>query len=50
MNDDAATNAGPPTDDAPSSVRSSLLERLRTGQAGAWERLAALYGETVYVY
>src|SRR5437764_23519 len=48
--DDAATDAGPPTDDASSSSRPTLLERLRAGQAGAWERLAELYGQTVYVW
>src|SRR5262245_3318945 len=47
---DVPTNAGPPTGDANPSLGGSLLERLRTGQAGAWERLARLYGETVYVW
>src|SRR5262249_6005852 len=28
----------------------TLLERLRAGQAGAWERLVRLYGQTVYVW
>jgi RNA polymerase sigma-70 factor, ECF subfamily len=48
--DDVATNAGQPTGDTNPSVTASLLERLRAGQAGAWERLAGLYGGTVYVW
>jgi RNA polymerase sigma-70 factor (ECF subfamily) len=47
---DVATNAGQPTGDTNPSIGTSLLERLRTGQAGAWERLAGLYGGTVYVW
>lgn len=34
--------------DANSTVGPSLLERLRTRDSGAWERLARLYGQTVY--
>ena len=45
---DVATNAGPPGGDANASIGASLLERLRTHQAGAWERLVQLYGQTVY--
>src|SRR5262249_24979391 len=45
---DVATNAGPPAGDANASVGASLLERLRTHQTGAWERLVRLYGQTVY--
>jgi RNA polymerase sigma-70 factor (ECF subfamily) len=48
--DDAANQAEPPTGDANSSVGASLLARLRAGQAGAWERLVRLYGQTVYVW
>jgi RNA polymerase sigma-70 factor (ECF subfamily) len=44
------TNSKPPTVDRNPSVAASLLERLRTGVAGAWERLAGLYGATVYVW
>ena len=43
-----ATNAGPPAGHANPSVGASLLERLRTHQTGAWERLVQLYGQTVY--
>ena len=45
---DVAKNAGPPTGGVNASLGGSLLERLRGGQPGAWERLARLYGETVY--
>jgi RNA polymerase sigma-70 factor (ECF subfamily) len=45
-----ANEAEPPTGDANSSVGASLLVRLRAGQAGAWERLVRLYGQTVYVW
>src|SRR5262245_64357028 len=45
---DVENNAGAPTGDASPSLGASLLERLRAGQPGAWERLARLYGETVY--
>src|SRR5262249_56949881 len=38
------------TGDANPSVGASLLERLRAGQDGAWERLARLYGPTIYVW
>ncbi len=34
--------------EANSTVGASLLERLRIREAGAWERLARLYGQTVY--
>jgi hypothetical protein len=47
---DVANEAEPPTGDANSSVGASLLVRLRAGQAGAWERLVRLYGQTVYVW
>jgi RNA polymerase sigma-70 factor (ECF subfamily) len=47
---DVANEAEPPMGDANSSVGASLLVRLRTGQAGAWERLVRLYGQTVYVW
>jgi RNA polymerase sigma-70 factor (ECF subfamily) len=47
-NQDRATNAGRPAGDSNLTVRSSLLERLRAGQAEAWERLTGLYGGTVY--
>jgi RNA polymerase sigma-70 factor (ECF subfamily) len=40
----------PPAGDANSSVGASLLVRLRAGQAGAWESLVRLYGQTVYVW
>jgi RNA polymerase sigma-70 factor (ECF subfamily) len=45
---DVSTNAGPPQAGANASLAASLLERLRARQAGAWERLASLYGQTVY--
>jgi RNA polymerase sigma-70 factor (ECF subfamily) len=45
---DVEKNAGPPTGDANPSLGASLLDRLRASQPGAWERLARLYGETVY--
>jgi RNA polymerase sigma-70 factor (ECF subfamily) len=45
-----ANEAEPPTGDANSSVGASLLVRLREGQAGAWERLVRLYGQTVYAW
>jgi RNA polymerase sigma-70 factor (ECF subfamily) len=44
------TNTEQPTGDKNPSVGASLLERLRAGQAGAWKRLAGLYGATVYVW
>jgi hypothetical protein len=47
---DVAPIAGAPTGDANPSVGSTLLERLRAGQTDAWERLARLYGQTVYVW
>ena len=47
---DVAPIAGAPTGDANPSVGSTLLERLRAGQTDAWERLARLYGPTVYVW
>src|SRR5262245_35161897 len=47
---DVAPVAGAPTGDANPSVGSTLLERLRAGQTDAWERLARLYGPTVYVW
>ena len=47
---DVAKEAEPPTGDATSSVGATLLVRLRAGQAGAWERLVRLYGQTVYVW
>jgi RNA polymerase sigma-70 factor, ECF subfamily len=47
---DAAGSSGPPTGPSSASIGASLLERLRVGQAGAWERLAELYGGTVYVW
>ena len=40
----------PPTGDKNPSVAASLLERLRAGETRAWERLAGLYGATVYVW
>jgi RNA polymerase sigma-70 factor (ECF subfamily) len=45
---DVAAGAGDPTGGANASLGGSLLGRLRAGQPGAWERLARLYGETVY--
>ena len=45
---DVGTNAAPSASDANHSVGASLLERLRTHQADAWERLLQLYGQTVY--
>ena len=47
---DVAPAAGAPTGDANPSVGSTLLERLRAGRTDAWERLARLYGPTVYVW
>jgi RNA polymerase sigma-70 factor (ECF subfamily) len=47
---DAANKVEPPTGAANPSVGESLLVRLRAGQAGAWERLVRLYGQTVYVW
>ena len=47
---DVAPVAGAPTGDANPSVGSTLLEQLRAGQTDAWERLARLYGPTVYVW
>jgi RNA polymerase sigma-70 factor (ECF subfamily) len=47
---DVPNEAELPTGDANSSVGASLLVRLRAGQAGAWERLVRLYGQTVYVW
>jgi RNA polymerase sigma-70 factor (ECF subfamily) len=47
---DVEKYAGPPTSDANPSLGASLLARLRVGQPGAWERLAWLYGETVYAW
>jgi RNA polymerase sigma-70 factor (ECF subfamily) len=44
------TNSELPAGNRNPSVAASLLERLRTGEAGAWERLAGLYGATVYVW
>jgi RNA polymerase sigma-70 factor (ECF subfamily) len=45
---DVVKDAGAPTGGANASLGASLLGRLRAGQPGAWERLARLYGETVY--
>jgi RNA polymerase sigma-70 factor (ECF subfamily) len=36
--------------DEGSSLGASLLDRLRTKQSGAWERLTRLYGQTVHVW
>jgi RNA polymerase sigma-70 factor (ECF subfamily) len=47
---DVAPFAKSPTGDANPSVGSTLLVRLRAGQIDAWERLARLYGPTVYVW
>ena len=47
---DVAPVAGAPTGDANPAVGSTLLERLRAGRTDAWERLARLYGPTVYVW
>src|SRR5689334_12828518 len=44
------TKDEPPTGDKNLSVAASLLERLRGGETGAWDRLAELYGATVYVW
>jgi RNA polymerase sigma-70 factor (ECF subfamily) len=44
------TKNEPPTGDKNPSVAASLLERLRAGETGAWERLAGLYAATVYVW
>jgi RNA polymerase sigma-70 factor (ECF subfamily) len=44
------TNSELPKVDRNPSVAASLLERLRASEAGAWERLAGLYGATVYVW
>jgi RNA polymerase sigma-70 factor (ECF subfamily) len=47
---DIANDVEPPTGEVHSSVGASLLARLRAGQAGAWDRLVRLYGQTVYVW
>jgi len=42
------SNADIASIDNPSSTSSSLLERAKTGDEGAWERLVAIYGPSVY--
>ncbi len=46
MGNSAAGNQGYPAE--PSSISSTLLERVKANRSGAWTRLADLYGPVVY--